>query len=433
MKDKGDKFFRKGNFEAAVNAYSEALRRSEYSMVSSFANRAACYMKLNRFADCIRDCTTVLEWEEDSLDPLAKKTTLMNIKALARRGAAFAKCNKLQEAVRDYERAVQMDKSDDTSLIDDLRRLQDKLAEQAKPLDHPVSSDSLSPEIELKNQADSLFIDGRFKEAIIKYTEALNIEPHMFEAIANRSVCFLKLGTHGECLDDCTRIIETIYTVNNPPSNAVHLVYKSYIRRAKAHYELGDLSRCYDDYESAYRMDSSDGTAMEEMKKVATMLEEEVKAESYKLRGNALFQKGEYKSAIYSYSLAISKEVHDPALYSNRALCHLKLKDYIQCIEDCNTGLSIVPEDPKLQVRKKISSGKEGANPLDDIATNALLTPELQVKLYIRRGTAYRELDELKAAIIDFQRAISIEPNLQKERKILADIMQEQERQGKVE
>lgn len=46
------------------------------------------------------------------------------------------------------------------------------------------------------------------------------------------------------------------------------------------------------------------------------------------------FAAGEYQSALNAYNLAIRLNRKIPALYSNRAACHLKLRNLHKAIED---------------------------------------------------------------------------------------------------
>ncbi|XP_046854873.1 E3 ubiquitin-protein ligase CHIP-like [Xenia sp. Carnegie-2017] len=57
--------------------------------------------------------------------------------------------------------------------------------------------------------------------------------------------------------------------------------------------------------------------------------------------GNAYFAKKQYDSAIDCYSKAISKSPDMATLFTNRALCYLKLKKWEQACNDCRHALEI--------------------------------------------------------------------------------------------
>lgn len=46
------------------------------------------------------------------------------------------------------------------------------------------------------------------------------------------------------------------------------------------------------------------------------------------------FRRGDFLGAVSAYSLAIRLNPRAPALYSNRAACHLKLKNLHKAVED---------------------------------------------------------------------------------------------------
>ncbi|XP_068156611.1 sperm-associated antigen 1 [Drosophila tropicalis] len=81
-------------------------------------------------------------------------------------------------------------------------------------------------------------------------------------------------------------------------------------------------------------------------------LERDHLAEKHRLRGNEYFKSKEYKSAIEEYSQAI---IYDPEnasrSYNNRAISHLKVKNYLAAISDCEACLEIEPDNIKALLR----------------------------------------------------------------------------------
>lgn len=96
-------------------------------------------------------------------------------------------------------------------------------------------------------------------------------------------------------------------------------------------------------------------------------------AASYKQQGNTAFSTGNYQTAIELYTSAIDLDSSgDPAFYSNRAASYLKLDNFSQALEDCNTGLSL-----------------EGR----------LISESVKSKLYWRKATALDKLGLYELAI----------------------------------
>ncbi|XP_003382966.1 PREDICTED: STIP1 homology and U box-containing protein 1-like [Amphimedon queenslandica] len=64
-------------------------------------------------------------------------------------------------------------------------------------------------------------------------------------------------------------------------------------------------------------------------------------------RGNRFFSQSQYKDALESYSSALTKTPKDSRLFTNRALCHIKLGQWSSVIDDCQTAIQIDPAGVK--------------------------------------------------------------------------------------
>ena len=71
LKDRGDGFYGKKDYEAAVNAYSAALTLDR-SVAAIYSNRAACFYCLGDYGRCIEDCTAALKLVNDKLSVFMK-------------------------------------------------------------------------------------------------------------------------------------------------------------------------------------------------------------------------------------------------------------------------------------------------------------------------------------------------------------------------
>ncbi|EFA74577.1 hypothetical protein PPL_11545 [Heterostelium album PN500] len=91
-----------------------------------------------------------------------------------------------------------------------------------------------------------------------------------------------------------------------------------------------------------------------------------VSAEDLKENGNRAFRKGDYDVALNWYQLAadvdeVSREM-DPStknkeqiqyiLFSNKAACHISLKNYTEALKDAEKTIELAPEWPKGYLRK---------------------------------------------------------------------------------
>ncbi|XP_010941509.1 uncharacterized protein [Elaeis guineensis] len=125
-KEEGNKLFKAGKYGDALLQYELALQiASEVpsSEVCSIchANRAVCFLKLEKFNDTIKECTKALE-----LNP-------SYIKALIRRAEAHEKVEHYEEAVADWKKIVDLDPSNDQARRN-IRRLEPIAAEKREKM-----------------------------------------------------------------------------------------------------------------------------------------------------------------------------------------------------------------------------------------------------------------------------------------------------------
>ena len=117
LKDKGIEFFKAGNYEAAINVFSEALRLNEL-LPSLYSNRAACYLCTGDLEKCISDCCRALELYY----PVVPSNYVARTKVFVRRGTAYAKGGRLDLAVQDYDAAIKLSPNDE-KLKEDYHKL----------------------------------------------------------------------------------------------------------------------------------------------------------------------------------------------------------------------------------------------------------------------------------------------------------------------
>ncbi|KAG0335456.1 RNA polymerase II-associated protein 3 [Podila horticola] len=111
-KEKGNDFFKKGQFAAAVEHYSASITMDPTNAVLPI-NRAMALLKLERFSEAEQDCT------------LGLKLDSKNVKALWRRGIARRSLGRMEEAKKDFEQALALDPSN-KAVKDELSKLQSK-------------------------------------------------------------------------------------------------------------------------------------------------------------------------------------------------------------------------------------------------------------------------------------------------------------------
>ncbi|XP_037294620.1 dynein assembly factor 4, axonemal [Manduca sexta] len=102
-KEKGDEFFRNGNFLGAISAYSHGITLSD-KLPSLFANRSATHFALGNFNKCVNDCSAAL----DLMKPPCESNRRSRAKCIARRAAALARLGYLNKAIDEMKAASKL-------------------------------------------------------------------------------------------------------------------------------------------------------------------------------------------------------------------------------------------------------------------------------------------------------------------------------------
>ncbi|KZW01586.1 hypothetical protein EXIGLDRAFT_717977 [Exidia glandulosa HHB12029] len=124
-KDKGNAAFKSGDFVAAVGHYTDAALADRLEPTYPL-NRAAAYLKLGKYADAERDCSTTLALSHG------------NVKALYRRAQARIALRKLDDAEKDLNDALKREPAND-AVKQELVKLKQIRAEASAPKKAPIS------------------------------------------------------------------------------------------------------------------------------------------------------------------------------------------------------------------------------------------------------------------------------------------------------
>ncbi|XP_024415337.1 mitochondrial import receptor subunit TOM34 [Desmodus rotundus] len=296
---------------------------------------------------------------------------------------------------------------------------------------------------ELRTAGNLSFRNGQFAEAATFYSLALRLmlergasDPKEESVLySNRAACHLKDGNCRDCIKDCTAALALM-----PFS------IKPLLRRASAYEALEKYSLAYVDYKTVLQIDGSVLSALEGVNRMTKALmdslgpewrlklpsvpvvpvsaqkrwnpsssenhKETAKSKSKQItaaksrvpssgdverarilkeEGNELVKKGNHKKAIEKYSESLSFSNLESATYSNRALCHLVLKQYKEAVKDCTEALKL-----------------DGKN----------------VKAFYRRAQAYKALKDYKSSFADINSLLKIEPRNGPAQKLQQEVNQ---------
>ncbi|XP_034862284.1 mitochondrial import receptor subunit TOM34 isoform X2 [Mirounga leonina] len=252
---------------------------------------------------------------------------------------------------------------------------------------------------------------------------------------SNRAACHLKDGNCRDCIKDCTSALALM-----PFS------MKPLLRRASAYEALEKYPLAYVDYRTVLQIDDRVASALDGISRMTRALMDSLgpewrlklpavplvpvtaqkrwdsvpleyhkekakrkfretttskgrvssagdveRARVLKEEGNELVKKGNHKKAIEKYSESLSFSDMESATYSNRALCHLALKQYKEAVRDCTEALR-----------------RDGKN----------------VKALYRRAQAYKALKDYKSSLADISSLLQLEPRNGPARRLQQEVKQ---------
>ncbi|XP_010458658.1 PREDICTED: hsp70-Hsp90 organizing protein 2-like [Camelina sativa] len=255
----GNAAYTKKEFAVAIEHYCKAIEIDDVD-ISYITNRAAVYLELGEYNECIKDCDEAVERGRD-----LSTDYKMVAKALTRKGTALTKmvnCSKDYEpAIEAFQKALTEHRNSDT-----LERL--KEAERAKK-DWELK-EYFDPKIgdEEREKGNDFFKEQKYPDAIKHYTEAIKRNPKDPEAYSNRAACYTKLGAMPDGQNDAEKCIEIDPTFSKGYSRkaTVQFFLKEYNDAMKTYQEglkhdphnqelLDGISRCVQEINKASRGD----------------------------------------------------------------------------------------------------------------------------------------------------------------------------------
>ncbi|KAM9198636.1 sperm-associated antigen 1 [Dugong dugon] len=277
----------------------------------------------------------------------------------------------------------------------------------------------------LKSQGNELFKNGRFTEAALKYSAAIaQLERAGSESAddlsilySNRAACYLKEGNCSGCVQDCNRALEL-----HPFS------MKPLLRRAMAYETLEQYQKAYVDYKTVLQIDCGIQIANDSVNRITRLLmdldgpnwreklspipsvptslqlrawrpaaettsaqagdsgshqqpgiPDEKMLRTLKEEGNQCVKDKNYKAALSKYSECLKINNKECAIYTNRALCYLKLCQFEEAKQDCDEVLQIDDGNVKAYYRRALAHKglKNYQKSLNDLSKVLLLDPSI--------------------------------------------------------
>lgn len=157
----------------------------------------------------------------------------------------------------------------------------------------------------MANRATALIGLGRYQEANDQYSDCLDVEPQLYNALCGKAETFTKMRQYPESIETFTAAIEVCVD---------H--HAAYVGRAYAHLQTGDISSAVQDLKSAYEYgDVSPDTC-------------QLLSITIAVQGDRHLSNRENEEALTCYAYAIKvdpKKEPNPNILHNQAVCQLRL------------------------------------------------------------------------------------------------------------
>jgi tetratricopeptide (TPR) repeat protein len=252
--------------------------------------------------------------------------------------------------------------------------------------------------------------------AIADYTEALRREPRNLEALGNRALVYAQKNAHDAAIADYNEALRI-----NPRDEV--LLYN----RGNAYYCKGDYAHAIADYTEAVRLDPHHAWAYGNRAKAHALRGEHARAVADCTRVlqldphnvGALCDRaaacnflGQPDRALADYTEALRLEP-SAALYIERGMVHVALRDFEQAVADFSEALALDPDNAVAHVQRGNAhcDRDELDEALADFTEAARLDPKCATAYY-NRGNVHARRGEHEQALADYGRALEIDPTM---------------------
>lgn len=289
---RGDSRYYRGDYEAAIDDFTSALRYySEYysdnkEKAAIYYLRGLCEKDLNRYTDAISDFGYALDYSY-SLPGYVYWN----------RASCYYKSGKYKESDDDYGKAI--DRISDTKDLSSLH----------------------------KARGDCQAALWDYEKANTLYTRAINYDPGNYYAWWQRGYYQDVDGKDDEALADYTKAIEIILASNNPSSNT-------------------DLATLYRNQAVLQENKKRYDEALTAINKAIQANPNFIKA--YQSRASIYKDLKKYDKAKADYSSAISLQKDNKAksgIYLTRSVMEMNILDYTSALDDLEKAVGLAPDD----------------------------------------------------------------------------------------
>lgn len=237
-KKKGTEFYKKRQFDQAIEHYSKAWEM--HKDITYLTNLGAAKFEKGDYEGCIEACKQAVEHGREVLADFK-----LIAKAFARIGTAYEKMGDLANAINFYQKAQTEHRTPEV-----LAKL--RAAEKAKikaEKDAYINPEEAEKARELGN---AKFKEADWPAAVEAYSEMIKRAPEDPRGYSNRAACFIKLLSFPSAVQDCDEAIK-----RDPK------FIRAYLRKAQAYFAMREYNKCIDVCAEAMEHDEGGKNARE--------------------------------------------------------------------------------------------------------------------------------------------------------------------------
>ncbi|KAG6481691.1 hypothetical protein ZIOFF_058310 [Zingiber officinale] len=281
-KEAGNAAYKKKDFETAIQHYTQSMELDD-SDISYITNRAAVYLEMGKYEECIQDCDKAVERGRELHSDFK-----MIARALTRKGTALTKLAKTSKdyepAIETFQKALTEHRNPDTlRKLNDAERMKKEL-EQQEYFDPKLADEE-------REKGNELFKLQKYPEAVKHYTEALRRNPKDQRVYSNRAACYIKLGALPEGLKDTEKCIEL------DPSFS-----KGYTRKGAIQFLMKEYDKALETYQEGLKHDPNNQELMDGVRRCVEQINKtnrgEISPEELKERQAKAMQDPEIQSIL---------------------------------------------------------------------------------------------------------------------------------------
>lgn len=169
-----------------------------------------------------------------------------------------------------------------------------------------------------KEEGNDLYKQSNYREALQRYSEAINLCPDTPAFYGNRAACYMMLGQFGRALEDAKTSVQLDVSFT-----------KGYIRVAKCCIATGDIASARQALETAARLEPNNSGVTQESNSLGLL-------QKYQTDAQAAFSIGDYRKALYFLDRALEVATASRSLKLLRAECLAYLGRYGEAQEVAN-------------------------------------------------------------------------------------------------